>query len=489
MTVSPLQGITHACFGLSYLLAFALELARLCWPRAACCAVAGLAFGGRRRCSPTPLYLALPPAHPGRPVRLAAAARVGARPVLPLRHRPPRQAGVGRVRAAGRHRARRAVAALSHRRHRHRRSTSRRGSSGERFWGASTASLILLASVGVSVGFLASMMYLVQARRLRKKVNPARRACRCSASNASKTMNRRALNCGVPAAHRRAARRHAARCGTTTALGDNWLSLKVLSTAGLWVVFLVLLYLRYGVARPGAAAGAAVRRRVRAAARGAGGRRTRSRRGCEVNLRAIGCNVATAAVELRERLAFDAGEARAARSPNCRPGSAAEAVVLGTCNRVELYVARPDDGRPLHIAARSPSSSPKSTACPPSDIQPHLYEHADADAVRHLFRVAGQPRQLVVGEGQIAGQVKEAFEAAPEGRRDRAAAERAVPGGPARLEARPHRDRHRARARLGVERRGATSCGRCSTHFTDKTVLVIGAGEDGPADAEAPRRN
>ncbi|MBX9622360.1 MAG: glutamyl-tRNA reductase, partial [Gemmataceae bacterium] len=60
-----------------------------------------------------------------------------------------------------------------------------------------------------------------------------------------------------------------------------------------------------------------------------------------MNLRAIGCNVASAAVEFREKLAFDdAKRARALAELAARYG--AEAVVLGTCNRVELYLARPE---------------------------------------------------------------------------------------------------------------------------------------------------
>ena len=65
-----------------------------------------------------------------------------------------------------------------------------------------------------------------------------------------------------------------------------------------------------------------------------------------MNLRAIGCNVGSASVELRERLAFDAAKlSHALAELPARYGS--EAVVLGTCNRVELYLARPEEEAPL----------------------------------------------------------------------------------------------------------------------------------------------
>ena len=63
-----------------------------------------------------------------------------------------------------------------------------------------------------------------------------------------------------------------------------------------------------------------------------------------MNLRAVGCNFRTAAVELREKLAFDGPELeRAVSELAARFGC--EAIVLGTCNRVELYVARGEGER------------------------------------------------------------------------------------------------------------------------------------------------
>ena len=120
--------------------------------------------------------------------------------------------------------------------------------SGERFWGAIHGTLILLAAVGVSVGFLASVMYLIQARRLRKKLNPGRVVPMLSLERLE-TMNRRALNLAFPLLT------IGLLVGSillrqSHSSSDNWLSLKIISTAGLWVVFLVLVYLRYGVHVP-----------------------------------------------------------------------------------------------------------------------------------------------------------------------------------------------------------------------------------------------
>jgi ABC-type transport system involved in cytochrome c biogenesis permease subunit len=115
--------------------------------------------------------------------------------------------------------------------------------SGERFWGAIHGILILCATVGVSVAFLASIMYLIQARRLRKKVLPGTSVPLLSLERLE-TMNRWAVNAAVPFLT------VGLLVGTIllqhkNVFDESWLSLKVISTTGLWVLFLVLLYMRY----------------------------------------------------------------------------------------------------------------------------------------------------------------------------------------------------------------------------------------------------
>lgn len=195
-----------------------------------------------------------------------------------------------------------------------------------------------------------------------------------------------------------------------------------------------------------------------------------------MNLRAIGCNVESASVELRERLAFDAAKlSHALAELPARYG--AEAVVLGTCNRVELYLARPEEEAPVHSPLIAEFLA-EVHRVPADGIRTHLYEHADADAVRHLFRVASGLDSVVVGETQIAGQVKEAYELA----------QRAGATGPLVHALFPAAlrvsKRVRSETRVGEGHASVSSAAvefvrEVFETFTDKTVLVIGAGEMG----------
>jgi ABC-type transport system involved in cytochrome c biogenesis permease subunit len=112
---------------------------------------------------------------------------------------------------------------------------------GERFWGAVHGSLILLAAVGVCVGFLASLMYLVQAYRLRAKVAPDH-GLKLLSLERLEEMNRRAINAAFPLL---TAGLLVGAVLMAQRDPSDFAGLKVLGTAGLWLVFAVLLYLRY----------------------------------------------------------------------------------------------------------------------------------------------------------------------------------------------------------------------------------------------------
>jgi glutamyl-tRNA reductase len=124
----------------------------------------------------------------------------------------------------------------------------------------------------------------------------------------------------------------------------------------------------------------------------------------------LGINHNTAPIEVRERLAIPAERlADATRTLLHQPGIR-EGLILSTCNRVELLTLQ-DDAEDAQPQAKTDLLRflHEYFAVPPHDIQPHLYEFREREAVRHLFRVASSLDSMVVGEPQILGQVKEAY--------------------------------------------------------------------------------
>jgi ABC-type transport system involved in cytochrome c biogenesis permease subunit len=116
---------------------------------------------------------------------------------------------------------------------------------GDQFWGGIHGTLILLAAVGVSVGFLASVMYLLQARRLRAKTAPSS-GFRLLSLERLEEMNRRAINVAFPLLT------VGLLVGVVLMMHHSesmmtWTAAKFIGTAGLWLLFLVLMILRYGL--------------------------------------------------------------------------------------------------------------------------------------------------------------------------------------------------------------------------------------------------
>lgn len=121
-----------------------------------------------------------------------------------------------------------------------------------------------------------------------------------------------------------------------------------------------------------------------------------------MSLYVLGINHQTAPIALRERLAFASDALPPALTSLQALPSVHEAVLLSTCNRTELYAHSEGDSSALvQWLATHPGVN--------DDLSAYLYRHSDADAVRHLFRVASGLDSLVLGEPQILGQVKQAW--------------------------------------------------------------------------------
>jgi glutamyl-tRNA reductase len=117
----------------------------------------------------------------------------------------------------------------------------------------------------------------------------------------------------------------------------------------------------------------------------------------------------TAPVEVRECLAFREESLPAALADLKSREGVSEAVILSTCNRVEITVTTEDRSDPAAIVN---SFLADHKAISTGDIGPYLYRREGRDAIHHLFRVAASLDSMVVGEPQILGQLKSAYAAA-----------------------------------------------------------------------------
>src|SRR3954464_868903 len=139
-----------------------------------------------------------------------------------------------------------------------------------------------------------------------------------------------------------------------------------------------------------------------------------------MELLVIGLSHQTAPVEVRERLAVIPGEIENHLQQLVRLPGVAEAALVSTCNRVEVYAAA-GDARAALGALREHlhgglAGSRSGIAGPDPELDRHLYERVGREAIHHLFRVASSLDSLVVGEPQILGQIKEAFDLAKRAR-------------------------------------------------------------------------
>lgn len=197
-----------------------------------------------------------------------------------------------------------------------------------------------------------------------------------------------------------------------------------------------------------------------------------------MKLQLVGCSHHTAPVEVRERLAFNRDQAAEALARLRTRYPDAEAVLLSTCNRVELYVAS-------ELAEACPSHHDMVAflaefhGLDPLRLFSELFERTGEDFVRHLFTVAASLDSMVVGEAQILSQVKQAYELATSvaatGPLTNAAFQAAL-----RVAKRVATETAIQQKRVSIPSVAvADFASQFFERFDDKHVLVIGAGEMG----------
>jgi glutamyl-tRNA reductase len=129
-----------------------------------------------------------------------------------------------------------------------------------------------------------------------------------------------------------------------------------------------------------------------------------------MHLIVVGLSHKTAPVEIRERLAVPESRLGEALTRLCSYPGVKEGILLSTCNRVEVYSVVEDVdtgyGRIQEFLADTHLSLSS------EQLTPHLYWHTGDRAIAHLFRVASSLDSMIIGESQILGQLKDAFEVA-----------------------------------------------------------------------------
>jgi len=187
----------------------------------------------------------------------------------------------------------------------------------------------------------------------------------------------------------------------------------------------------------------------------------------------IGLNHKTAPIEIREKLAFSEDKIEKALFRVKSLSSLKENMILSTCNRVEIYAAVRETEKALHELKRFLSQYHGLTL---EKFERNLYLLIGEEAIRHIFRVASSLDSMVVGEPQILGQIKSAYNMAAESQTSGLILHRLL-----------HRAFHVAK-RVRTETQISNSAVSVSSVAVElaekifgslekKTVLLIGAGE------------
>ena len=195
----------------------------------------------------------------------------------------------------------------------------------------------------------------------------------------------------------------------------------------------------------------------------------------------IGMSHRTSPVEVRERFALSDGAIPVTLAALRQSGGADEAVILSTCNRVEIYaVSRMSDAEAIGALRKVLFATP--TTGPP--LEKEVYALKEPQSFEHLFRVAAGLDSMVLGETEILGQLKKAYDLALQHKHTGRVLNKAFQ--------RAFNVAKQLRTETGIQR-GSISVGSVAvelaekifTSLKDRAVMVIGAGDTSEKTARA----
>jgi glutamyl-tRNA reductase len=188
----------------------------------------------------------------------------------------------------------------------------------------------------------------------------------------------------------------------------------------------------------------------------------------------VGLSHKTAPVEVREKLAVPESRLGEALARLCSYSGVREGLLLSTCNRVEVYAVVDEIeagyGRIQEFLADAHFSLSS------EQLTPHLYWHSGDRAVGHLFRVAASLDSMIIGESQILGQLKDAFEVAMTHKTTGVILNKVVKKAIS-VAKRVRTDTKIAEMAVSVSYAAVELAKKIFSDLSDKTVLLVGAGE------------
>jgi glutamyl-tRNA reductase len=198
-------------------------------------------------------------------------------------------------------------------------------------------------------------------------------------------------------------------------------------------------------------------------------------------LLALGASHKTAPLALRERIALTEGGTEPLLRELTEHPAIGEAVVVSTCNRTELYlvVGNPVEGESAALALLARRADMR-----PSELLDGMYSLRNCDAARHLYRVTGGLESMIVGEAEVQGQVKRAYEAALAARTTGPMSNKLFRAALATGK-RVRTETKIAKGRASVASVAVDAAREAVGDLADRHVLIIGAGETAELTAQA----